>query len=136
MKTIKDIVISALSFFNYHYNADDECVYFGVNGDNCSIKVNVLCKEEDELLIVHGTIPALVPKDKRSSVIDMMNEKNNYFKLTTLYLDSDDGQVMCRCAALDCEDALNEHVVKVMISTVIDTLDEVYPEIIRRSVGL
>ncbi len=23
MKTIKDIVISALSFFNYHYNADD-----------------------------------------------------------------------------------------------------------------
>ena len=131
MNETKNLVMLTLDNLGFNYEErGEECVSFAVAGDNCSICVNVLCKEQTDLLGVYGTLLLLVPSDKRSEVLRLMNERNHRSKLTTLYFDPDDGQVLCRCGAFKYGGVVNDTVVQFMLSAVINEIDEVYPEIV------
>ena len=136
MKTIKEIAKAVLDECEYSYEEQDELIRFGVKGDNCMVRINILCREERKVMLVIGTLDVFVSEDKRTSVLTLLNRQNSQTLFTTLYLDPEDGQIMCRSACNADGGSLNENVANYALSVVIEMLDDVFKPIMRIQLGI
>lgn len=136
IRTIKEIAKSTLDGNGYRYEENGDILRFYVEGNHCSVIVNMLCKEDINLLAVYTTVNLYVQEDKQAEIIEQLNRWNNQSMISTLYLNPDDGRVVCRAACNSNDHALNETVVHLVLASAVDVIDTVYPDIIRMCSGV
>lgn len=136
MKTIKDIVKSVLEISEYPYKEEDDMLIFLVGGDNCVVDLKIHCDEEVNVLSVNGLVNMVVPKHRRTAVLAQINELNAGNTMTKFTLVMSDCRIMCRCTCNTDNGALNTKVAKLLISAVIEMLDNAYPSLLCASLGI
>ena len=135
-KTLMEIVKSMLDESGYHYENDEDVVKFSVSCSHCVVDTKILVDENAGLIIVYGLVNWLVKPEQRAAVLKLLNEKNAGCYFTTLFLDPSDGQVMCRALCYGDTNKLTELEVTAAFASVIKTLDEAFPEIVCKSLGI
>lgn len=126
MKTIKEMVLSALSGYKISPIEEGNIVSCCLRGNNCIITIKIRCDEEDKVMSVFGSVDLYVPSDRQAAVLKQINIINARNSFSALYMNPTDGQVICRCSCNTDGGALNERLVLLAFVAVSDMLDEAY----------
>lgn len=121
MKTIKEIVLSALSGYKISPIEEGNIVSCSLRGNNCIITIKIRCDEEDKVMSVFGSVDLCVPSDRQAAVLKQINIMNARNSFSALYMNPTDGLVICRCSCNTDGGALNERLVLLAFVAVSDT---------------
>lgn len=136
MKTIKEIVMSALSGYKISLVDEGNIVSCCLRGNNCILTIKILCDEETEVMSVFGSVDLFVPGDRQAEVLKQINIINTRNSVSVLYMNPTDGQVLCRCTCNTDGGALNERLVLLAFVAVSDMLDEAYHPLVCARLGI
>jgi hypothetical protein len=130
MKKISDAVRSALDAMEirYHYDQENEVVDYKITTDNTSYRQRLVPLEDDELLVAITNFPIMVPEDKRYIFANIINKINYTLLLGYFVMDAEDGELTFRVSCPLDDGAINETIVKVVISNSIHTIEQYFQE--------
>lgn len=117
--------------FGFKSEADGQCYYFyGENKmDNADISTTIVCDEELNLLVYLSWISVRIPQEKRSEVLEKINEiHNNTTVNACLYLD-EENNLSVRAVLNVSEEGLDEEKFKYMLWVPILYLDDCFKDI-------
>lgn len=92
-----------------------------------SISVRIFMSDCDMVAKVFSI--AVVPNEKRNSILEKFNELHNKWRWINFYID-EDNEITARIEAVFCESNVVE-VCDVMLSKIINITDECYPELMK-----